>query len=264
METTQRNTAQSQDEYIATLWERYANCRDDIEARNELVEHYMPIVRQKADQIRVRLPEEVERDDLISTGTLGLMEAVAAFDPSRGVKFETFCVQRIRGAMVDGLRSMDWVPRKVRSRAMKLNDAYKVLEGRFGRRPSEEELARFLDLPVDEVHRTITETNSVNVSSLDRSWTDSSDENEVTGMKILADERGENPTEQLERRELIRTCTKGLNKTERLIIILYYFEEMTMKEIGATLDLSESRVSQMHSAILSRIRALNSHRRDEL
>ncbi|MBO7679767.1 MAG: FliA/WhiG family RNA polymerase sigma factor [Thermoguttaceae bacterium] len=264
METAQRDSAQLQDEQVAALWQRYANCRDDIEARNKLVEYYMPIVRQKADQIRHKLPEEVERDDLISTGTIGLMEAVASFDPTRGVKFETFCAQRIRGAMVDGLRSMDWVPRKVRSRATKLNDAYKVFEGRFGRRPSEEELARFLDLPVDEVHRTITETGSVNVSSLDRRWTDPSGENDVTEMEILADDRAQGPTEQLERRELIRACTKGLNKTERFIIILYYFEEMTMKEIGATLDLSESRVSQMHSAIISRIKKLNDHRRTEL
>lgn len=255
---------QFRDERIAALWDRYRKEPNDVSTRNELIEYYMPIVRHKADRIWAKLPDEIDRDDLVSAGTFGMMDAIAAYDPERGVKFETFCVQRVQGAMLDELRSMDWVPRKVRSRASKLNEAYKVLEGKFGRRPSEDELAEFLELPLDEVHRTITETHSVNLTSLDRKWTDASGENDVTEMEILADKRSENPTERLERQELVRVCTKGLNKSERLIIILYYFEEMTMKEIGATLDLSESRVSQMHSAIVERIKKLHYHHRHEI
>lgn len=248
----------------ADLWRRYRERPDDVELRNRLVEFYMPIVKQRADRICSKLPDEIELDDLISAGTFGLMDAIGGFDPDRGVKFETFCMQRVQGAMLDELRSMDWVPRKVRSRASKLNEAYKVLEGKFGRRPSEDELAAFLELPVDEVHKSITETQTVNLTSLDKKWADASGENDVTEMEILADKRGEDPTERLARKELVRVCTKGLTKSERLIIILYYFEEMTMKEIGATLDLSESRVSQMHSAIVERIKKLHYHHRHEI
>ena len=248
----------------AELWKRYRERPDDVELRNRLVEFYMPIVKQRADRICSKLPDEIELDDLVSAGTFGLMDAIGGFDPDRGVKFETFCMQRVQGAMLDELRSMDWVPRKVRSRASKLNEAYKVLEGKFGRRPSEEELADFLELPVDEVHKSITETQTVNLTSLDKKWADASGENDVTEMEILADKRGEDPTERLARKELVRVCTKGLTKSERLIIILYYFEEMTMKEIGATLDLSESRVSQMHSAIVERIKKLHYHHRHEI
>ena len=248
----------------AVLWAQYRERPDDVERRNRLIEYYMPVVKQRADRICAKLPDEIELDDLISAGTFGLMDAISGFDQDRGVKFETFCMPRVQGAMLDELRSMDWVPRKVRSRASKLNEAYKVLEGRFGRRPSEEELAAFLELPVDEVHKSITETQSVNLTSLDKKWSDPSGENDVTEMDILADKRGEDPTERLARKELVRVCTKGLTKSERLIIILYYFEEMTMKEIGATLDLSESRVSQMHSAIVERIKKLHYHHRHEI
>lgn len=251
-------------ERLDETWLEYKKNPDNDELRNLLIENYMPIVYHHADRIRVKLPDEIERDDLISAGTFGLIDAITAYDPGRGVKFETFCLPRVRGAILDELRSMDWVPRKIRSKTSKLNEAYKVLEGKFGRRPSEEELADFLEVPVDEVHKTITQTSSVNVTSLDKSWTDSSGENDVSEMDILADKRGEDPAERVAKQELIRVCTKGLSKNERLIIILYYFEELTMKEIGATLDLSESRVSQIHSSIIDRIKKLYANHRDEL
>ncbi len=251
-------------EDVDELWERFKANPKDTELRNQLIEHYMPIVKQRAERTRGKLPDEIELDDLISAGTFGLIDAINAFDHRRGVKFEIFCLPRIQGAMVDELRSMDWVPRKVRSKTTKLNEACKVLEGRFGRKPSEEELSEFLELPVDEVHKTINETHTVNLTSLDKKWSDPSGENDVTEMDILADKRGEDPTERLARQELIRVCTKGLTKSERLIIILYYFEELTMKEIGATLDLSESRVSQIHSAIVERIKKLYHNHRHEI
>lgn len=249
---------------IENRWIQYKKDPSDTKLRNELVEYYIPLVRRQAERIWAKLPNEIELDDLISAGSFGLMEAISAYDLDRGVKFETFCLQRVRGAILDELRSLDWVPRKVRSKASRLNEAYKVLEGKFGRRPSEEELADFLELPVVEVHKTITESTSVNLTSLDRKWSDPSGENDVTEMEILADKRGEDPTERLANKDLVRVCTRGLSKTERLIIILYYFEEMTMKEIGATLDLSESRVSQMHSAIVERIKKLHYHHRHEI
>ncbi len=253
----------SRDE-IEKVWLAYSHNQEDIILRNRLVEHYMPLVRRLAEKIHAKLPGEIELDDLISSGTFGLIDALQAFNPERGVKFETFCVTRIRGAMLDELRSMDWVPRMVRSKASKLNEAYKVLEGTFGRKPSEEELSNFLNMPVDEVKKTITDSCRVNLTSLDKSWIDQGGEGEVTELEMIPDRRSEDPTERLARTELIRACTKGLTKNERLIIILYYFEELTMKEIGATLDLSESRVSQMHSSIVDRIKKLYNHRRYEL
>ena len=249
---------------VDAAWVTFKEDPSNVDSRNRLIERYMYIVRHLAERIRVKLPDEIELDDLISAGTFGLIDSINAYDLDRNVKFETFCVPRIRGAMVDELRSMDWVPRQVRSKSSKLNEAYKVLEGRFGRKPSEEELAQFLEQPVDEVRRTIIDSQQVNITSLDKRWQDQSGENEVTELETIADRRGEDPTERLARTELIRVCTRGLSKNERLIIILYYFEELTMKEIGATLDLSESRVSQMHSSIIERIQKLHNNRRSEL
>lgn len=259
----QSGSAVSACENIDEMWLQFKREPDNIELRNRLIEHYMPIVYQRADRIRRQLPPEIDRDDLVSAGSFGLMDAISVFDPTRGVKFETFCVSRVQGAIVDELRSIDWVPRKVRSKTTKLNEAYRVLEGQFGRRPSEEELAAFLELPVDEVHRTISQTSTVNITSLDKSWSDSSGDNDISEMDILADKKGESPSDRVAKQELIRMCTKGLSKNERLIIILYYYEELTMKEIGATLGLSESRVSQIHSSIVERIKKLYSKHRGD-
>src|SRR5688572_25699016 len=185
---TTTTAAPAQQEDIAEVWVRYKQDPTNKMLRNRLVEQYLPLVKYNGERIWSRLPEGVDLDDLISAGVFGLMDAINAFDMSRGVKFETYCVPRIRGAMLDELRTMDWVPRLVRSKASRLNEAIKFLEARLGRTPS---------------------------------------------------------------------------RNERLVIILYYYEELTMKEIGATLDLSESRVSQMHSAIVQRLQNQLGMRRPE-
>lgn len=228
--------------------------------RNRLVERYMPLVRSRAERIWARLPEGVELDDLISAGTFGLMDAIGAYDLTRGVRFEAFCLTRIQGAMLDELRSMDWVPRMVRSKASKLNEAYKVLERNLGRKPHDDEVAEHLGIPCEDLHQLYAETHSVNISSLDKSWSEKDGSKDLREVDIVADRRSEDPTERLAKVDLIRSFTKGLSKTERLIIILYYYEGMTMREIGATLELSESRVSQMHSAIVERIKKMHQDR----
>ena len=236
------------------LWIRFKENTDDIDARNRLIERYMPLVRSRAERIWARLPDGVELDDLISAGTFGLMDSINAFDLSRGVRFETFCISRVQGAMLDELRSMDWVPRMVRSKATKINEAYKSLQGLLARKPSEEEVAEYLQVPLDEFIKMLAETHSVNLTSLDKTWFETESFKEVSELETLADKRSEDPTERVRKVEMIRAFTKGLSKNERIIIILYYFEEMTMREIGMTLDLSESRVSQMHTAIVERMR----------
>lgn len=249
-------------EDIEQLWIKFKD-NPTQELRNRLVEIYYPLVKYNAERIWSRLPEGVELDDLISAGVFGLIDAIDAFDLSRGVKFETYCVPRIRGAMLDELRTMDWVPRLVRSKASKLNEAVKNLEARLGRSPSEVELAEELQISVAELEKMMLDANAVNLISLNKKWYETDSYKDVREIDILEDKKGEDPTRRIQKNDLMRLVTKGLNRNERLIIILYYYEELTMKEIGATLDLSESRVSQMHSAIVQRLQQQLGRRRPE-
>ena len=250
-------------EDIERLWVEFKRDSSNQELRNRLVEIYLPLVKYNGERIWARLPEGVELDDLVSAGVFGLMDAIDAFDLSRGVKFETYCVPRIRGAMLDELRTMDWVPRLVRSKASKLNEAMKNLEARLGRQPSETQLAEELKISVPELEKMILDANAVNLISLNKKWYETDSYKDVREIDILEDKKGEDPTRRIQKNDLMRLVTKGLNRNERLIIILYYYEELTMKEIGATLDLSESRVSQMHSSIVSRLQAQLAQRRPE-
>ncbi|MBX3426535.1 MAG: FliA/WhiG family RNA polymerase sigma factor [Pirellulales bacterium] len=252
----------SSDEEIAEVWREFKK-DPRRELRNRLVEQYLPLVKYNGERIWSRLPDGVELDDLISAGVFGLMDAINAFDMDRGVKFETYCVPRIRGAMLDELRSMDWVPRLVRSKASKLNEAVKQLEAQYGRQPTEIELAERMAISVAELEKMITEANAVNLVSLNKKWYETDSYKDVREIDVLEDKKGEDPTGRIQKSDIMRLVTKGLNRNERLIIILYYYEEMTMKEIGATLDLSESRVSQMHSAIVSRLQNQLGRRRPE-
>ncbi len=250
-------------EDIQQLWGEFKEDMSNQELRNRLVEIYLPLVKYNGERIWARLPDGVELDDLISAGVFGLMDAIDAFDLSRGVKFETYCVPRIRGAMLDELRTMDWVPRLVRSKASKLNEALKNLEARLGRQPNEIELAEQLGITVPELEKMMLDANAVNLISLNKKWYETDSYKDVREIDILEDKKGEDPTRRIQKNDLMRLVTKGLNRNERLIIILYYYEELTMKEIGATLDLSESRVSQMHSSIVQRLQSQLLRRRPE-
>ncbi len=256
-------TVVSRDQEIAQLWQTFKADMSDRQLRNQLVEKYLPLVKYNGERIWARLPEGVELDDLISAGVFGLMDAIDAFDLARGVKFETYCVPRIRGAMLDELRSMDWVPRLVRSKASKLNEALKTMEAKLGRHPSEIELSEHMGLTVPELEKMIVDANAVGLISLNKKWYETDSYKDVREIDILEDKKGEDPTKRIQKADLMRLVTKGLNRNERLIIILYYYEELTMKEIGSTLDLSESRVSQMHSAIVQRLQSQLGRRRPE-
>jgi RNA polymerase sigma factor for flagellar operon FliA len=226
------------------------------------VERYLHLVRYNAERLHVRLPDEVDVDDLVQAGIFGLLDAIDAFDLERGVKFETYCAQRIRGAILDELRAMDWVPRLVRSRSHKLNDTAKSLEAEMGRKPTDSELAKRLNVPMKEFARLKRDAPTVSVVSLSRTHYQTDNNKDVTELEMLRDPTSRDPVHEAQRTDLKDLLTRGLTRAERLILILYYYEEMTMKEIGATLDLSESRVSQMHSAILERLKGQldNRHR----
>jgi RNA polymerase sigma factor for flagellar operon FliA len=247
---------------VQQLWYDY-RAAPTVELRNRLVEHYMPLVKYNAERIWARLPDGVELDDLTSAGVFGLMDAIEAFDLTRGVKFETYCVPRIRGAMLDELRTMDWVPRLVRSKQSKVDAATKELETALGRKPTPEELSVKLGIPIEQIEAYVGEATAVNLVSLNKKWYETDSYKDVREIDILEDKKAEDPTHRLQNRDLMRLVTRGLNRNERLIVILYYYEEMTMKEIGATLNLSESRVSQMHSSIVARLQAQLSKRRPE-
>jgi len=247
---------------IKEVWSEYKATRSE-KLRNGLMEHYLHLVRYNAERIKVKLPDEVELDDLMSAGIFGLMDAIAAFDLDRGVKFETYCAPRIRGAILDELRSMDWVPRLVRSRTHKMDGASRQLEMELGRAPTNDEIAKKLQINMSEFDKMAKDAYAVGVVSLSRKWFETDSNKDVREIDVLEDKRGADPVREIQRKDLKELITKGLSRAERLIIILYYFEEMTMKEIGATLDLSESRVSQMHSSILARLKAQMADRKKE-
>ena len=256
-------TAKMSADEVAQVWKAFLKRRDES-TRNQLMENYLPIVRYTADRLGSKLPDEVDSDDLMSAGIFGLMDALDAFDPTRGVKFETYCVPRIRGAILDELRAMDWVPRLVRSRSHKLREARQALEAQIGRSPSDKELAKHLRMSMREFRKLQRDSQAIGVVSLSRKWFETDSNKDVREIDVLEDRRSDNPFRAAQRKDIKDLVTRGLSRAERLIIVLYYFEEMTMKEIGQTLDLSESRVSQMHSAILGRLRNQLEKRQKEL
>ncbi len=256
---------------VDVLWKQYAAVRDcpgketeREEIRNLLIVKFHHLVRYTAERLRTKLPSEVDVDDLISAGLFGLMDAIDAYDLSRGIKFETYCPQRVRGAIFDELRAMDWVPRLVRSRTTKVERARKEIEMRQGRSATADEIQERLGVGKDEFEKISRDSKPVGVVSLNKKWTDPDASNESREIDVPQPDGAGDPFKTLQRQDLQLLLTKGLTRAERLIVILYYYEELTMKEIGLTLDLSESRVSQMHSSILARLKSQMKHRLKEI
>jgi RNA polymerase sigma factor for flagellar operon FliA len=247
---------------LLDVWISYKN-EKTLELRNVLLEHYLQLVRYTAERVHQKLPSEVDVDDLYSAGLFGLMQAIDAYDLTRGFKFETYCTQRIRGAIYDELRAMDWVPRLVRSRSTKVDRARKSIEMETGEKATDDQIIGQLEVDTEEYEKIERDSRPVLMTSLNRKAYDSDSSKEVQEIDVIKDKRQENPVLELQRQDLQFLLTKGLTRAERLIVVLYYYEEMTMKEIGLTLDLSESRVSQMHSSILARLKAQMQHRSKE-
>jgi RNA polymerase sigma factor for flagellar operon FliA len=238
---------------VDALWREF-RCSKSEHLRNELLENYLPVVRFNAERIGARLPQEVDGDDLVSAGVFGLMDAIDGYDLERGVKFETYCAQRIRGAILDALRNQDWVPRLVRTRAGRIEHAQAELQSSLGRAPTTDELADRLGLSPRQFEKLSREASPLQQFSLSQAMDEPPSGRDAREIGTLEDRRGNDPVRETQRRELRALLARGLNRTERLILALYYYEEMTMKEIGEVLDLSESRVSQMRASIIARLR----------
>ena len=247
---------------LLDVWIDYKN-NPTVELRNVIMEQYLQVVRYTAERVHTKLPSEVDVDDLYSAGLFGLMQAIDAYDLLLGFKFETYCSQRIRGAIYDELRAMDWVPRLVRSRSSKVDRARKSIEMETGTKATDDQIIEHLEVDNAEYEKIERDSRPVMMTSLNRKAYDSDSSKEVQEIDVIRDQRQENPVTELQKKDLQLLLTKGLTRAERMIVVLYYYEEMTMKEIGLTLDLSESRVSQMHSSILLRLKSQMQHRSKE-
>lgn len=239
---------------LETIWATYKKTRDD-NLRNILIEHHLPLVRMIAERVLQTLPKSIELADLSSAGTFGLMDAINGFDLTRGIKFKTYCTTRIRGSILDELRSQDWVPRLVRLKAHKLERATRQLEGQLGRLPNQAELAKALELSISELMDHQKEASAKTIFSLSEKWDDGDDDKEMEKVEILADKKVVDPLDTIQQRDALDLITRNLTKKERLIILMYYYEGLTMREIGEVMELTESRVCQIHSNVMSRLKA---------
>jgi RNA polymerase sigma factor for flagellar operon FliA len=242
------------DSELEIIWKTYKRTRDE-NLRNTLIEHHMPLVRSIAERVLQTLPKSIDVDDLNSAGTFGLMDAINGFDLSRGIKFKTYCTTRIRGSILDELRSQDWVPRLVRLKAHRLERAMRTLESQLGRTPNQAEIAKELDITLDELQAHQAEANAKTIFSLSEKWDDGDDDKELEKVEILADRKSTNPVDTIQQRDALDMITSSLTKKERLIILMYYYEGLTMREIGEITELTESRVCQIHSNVMARLKA---------
>lgn len=246
------------------LWTLYrtaitAKPRDEAwieRLRNVLMELHYPLVRHIAERLLQTLPKSIELDDLVSAGLFGLMDAIRGFDPSRGIKFKTYCTTRIRGSILDQLRSQDWVPRLVRLKATRIEKALQKLQGEFGREPTHAELASALRMEHGELVQEISSSRAKTIFSLSERWDDRDDDSSMEKVEVVEDKSAVDPIGELHRRDLMNYITRALSHKERFIIEQYYQVGHTMREIGEMLALTESRVCQIHSNVMSRLKGL--------
>ena len=251
-----RASVGSRTDEVNRLWATYTETRPKA-VRDTLVHNYLYLVRYVAGKMAMSVPPSVEIDDLVSAGVVGLMDAIEKYDPGRDTKFETYAVSRIRGAIVDDLRSLDWVPRSVRRKARMIEEAYSYLENELGRAASDEEISRKLNISVDEFRSIVEEVVSAGLLSLD-DFVGSQDGERTTRIIDLVcstnDVSPSAPLELEEMREVLAGAIMNLPEKERSVVALYYYEDMTLKEIGRSLGVSESRVSQIHTKAMLRLR----------
>ncbi len=244
---------------LRELWRLYKT-EGDEKARERLVVAYSPLVKFIAGRMASGLPSHVEESDLISYGLLGLIGAIERFDTEREIKFETFAVARIKGAIIDELRSLDWVPRSVRARAREVEKAHQKLEAKLQRAPTDEEMAKALEITVEEFQDVLLQIANSSVLALDDLWTFADPEggSQISILDTIQDPRGVDPESAAQASELkdrLADAIEGLPERERLVIALYYYENLTLREIGEVLGVTESRVSQLHTKAVIGLRS---------
>ena len=256
----------SETDSVAAAWDEYKQ-NDSAEARDRLILHYSPLVKYVAGRVGVGLPANIEQADLISYGIFGLIDAIDKYDQSRGIKFETYAISRIRGAIIDELRAIDWVPRSVRFKAREVEKAYTSLENKLKRPPSDKEIAEEMEISVDELNHIYTQLSTVSLVALDELMAVDGDKGDrMSLMDTLEDTKTAGPMEAFESEEMKEILGQAINRLperEKVVVTLYYYEGLTLAEIGQVLGVTESRICQMHTkAVLALRGKINEATRD--
>ncbi len=244
------------DDELGQLWHQWKSSASP-HARERLILHYAPLVKYVASRVATGLPASVEQADLVSYGMFGLMDALGKFEPGRGNKFETYAIPRIKGAIIDELRAMDWVPRSVRFKARELEKAHTDLESMLKRQPTEQEMAERLGISVRELHEVVSQISFVSVLALDEMVSVGADRGEQVSLLDTLADKNLDPTSGMESQEtrgLLAAAINSLSEREKIVVTLYYFEGLTLAEIGEILGVTESRVCQIHTKAVGGLR----------
>jgi RNA polymerase sigma factor for flagellar operon FliA len=239
-------------EDLPAVWQRYAETKDAA-LRNRLIASYAPLVKLVAGRLAVNIGHRVEFDDLVSYGIFGLIDAIDRFDPVKNIKFETYASIRIRGSIIDNIRKLDWVPRSLRTKSKQLEQVFSELSGTLGREPTEDEISDKLNISIEETRELLSKASVVSLISLD----DYLEQNNSDSTSALTDE-SDNPEKNIEAAEVKRMLADAIDalpEREKKVVTLYYFEELTLKEISAVLGVSESRISQIHTKAVMLLQA---------
>ncbi|MBQ3966987.1 MAG: RNA polymerase sigma factor WhiG [Treponema sp.] len=239
------------------LWREFKKTKSSA-LRDKFIRQYMPLVKYVAGKVSVGLPASIEYDDLVGFGQFGLLDAITKFDPDKGVKFKTYAVTRIRGAIFDEMRQLDWVPRSVRQKSKEIEDTIGDLESRLGRPATDAEVAKEMNMTEAEFQQTVMKVSGTSVLSLNDVWYSGDDNDHMSIGDSIESPSSLNPDVQVEREEIRKVIIEAINELpekEKMVIVLYYHEDLTFKEIGQVLDVSESRISQLHTKANLRLRA---------
>ncbi|TFG84801.1 MAG: RNA polymerase sigma factor WhiG [Spirochaetales bacterium] len=239
------------------LWVAYKKKKDPL-IRESFIKQYAPLVKYVAGKVAANMPQSVEFDDLVGFGVFGLIDAIDKFDPEKNVKFKTYAVTRIRGAIFDELRSIDWVPRSVRQKSREIEDAILEVEAKLGRPATDSEIAESMGLTEDEFSKTMLKVSGTSIMSLSDIWYSADESEKITIGDSIESPTSLNPDAIMEREEIKRVIVQSIQDLpdkEKKVLVLYYYEDLTLKEIGKVLEVTESRVSQLHTKAILRLRA---------
>jgi RNA polymerase sigma factor for flagellar operon FliA len=239
------------------LWDLYRRSRDPA-IREAFIKQYAPLVKYVAGKVAVGMPHSVEFDDLVGFGVFGLLDAIDKYDPNKNVKFKTYAVTRIRGAIFDELRSIDWVPRSVRQKTREIEETIGSLEAQLGRTVTDQEIASALGMDEDEFLKTMLKISGTSVLSLNDVWYAGDENDRISIGESIESPTSLNPDVIVEKDEIRRVIIEAINELpdkEKKVLVLYYYEDLTLKEIGQVLEVTESRVSQLHTKAILRLRA---------